>query len=312
MDAAPDASDDPRGCAITSLDYQRSPTTLVLALPNSLTLNVPLEIAGGRTGFEATRSSLLEGLAQTDPRTYVGLAQYPFHDDCTMSSVLAAKELRDSQHQDVLTALLTDEATPTGPSSTTALLEAAVSAIPAVPFTFPVILLFLDGAPVRGFECGDGPEALAELEAQLRRVVEDGIADVLFIAAPGSGAGNLARELSDAMGCADCAFDFSSEPDFGPRFQETWQPSVSLSLLCDFVVPPSPEDGAPRSLADVTITVTIDENPPEVLPRHQDCSGRPGFTVSELEQRIAICPATCGRLADAFSGNVRLSICVEP
>jgi hypothetical protein len=308
IDASPDAPDQTAPCVVTSLDTKRIASEILFAVPTSDAMSRRLD--DGRTAYEATAASLTEVLRSLDPRSYAGLALNPADGQCGSTGTISSGRLdRDDQLESLVSALA--EVDLRGSMSVLSLLRTASVSRASLPSPRSVLAVFLDGSSVLDFECEGGPAALEKVAAELASLADQGVARTMFVAAPGSNAGDQARALAELGGCPDCSLDYSDLPDFADEF-------VGLMTLPGKVEPcalplPPPPDGTTLDLASVTLVATFDDSPRYRVPRLDECGDAPGFTVSDDGTHLVLCPVTCERVLDAFSTHFALtSDCTAP
>jgi hypothetical protein len=301
VDASDDAPDETTPCLVTSFETRRTAREIIFGVPASDAMNRILE--DGRTAYEATAASLTEIFERLEPRDYVGLELNPDLGDCGSTNSVTSMRLDQDDQLARLTATLA-RFEPWGAASVLSLLRSASVSRASYANQTTVVVVFLDGAPVLDFECEGGPAALEKVAAELASLADQGVARTVFVAAPGSNAGDQARALAELGGCPDCFVDYSDIPNFADE-------SFGLMTLpgeiepCGFPLP-SPPEGESLDLASVTLVATFDDSPRERIPRLDDCADAPGFTLSD-DGYVTLCPTTCDRMLDAFSTHFGLT-----
>ncbi len=302
-----DADEPFMSCASTTLGFGEYPAQFVFAVPRSAAMSAPLSSDDPRTRFEVTASALLstfeQGLAA---RSNVGLVLSPHVDEvCSHVREVPSAPL-DADGQFALLSKALADGPSVGSSSVAMELRAAIDQLAFVPNAEArVLVLFVDDEAALS-SCAEGPE-LDDVLAEVRDLWEQGAARPYFVAAPGSGAGELVRAFAVQAGCEECWDDLTMEPEFA----EGWlQRLVSLQtddFTCSFVVPTPPgEDWL--DFDEFIITATFDDGSTETLERGADCSGDAGFVVSEESRSFEFCPSTCERLITSLPGSLRVEI----
>jgi hypothetical protein len=306
----PDAPDAPDTCAATSVSFGRLPRQLHFAVPRSAAMGARVSADDPRSRYEATTSALLSVLEELDPGTLVGLTLTPNEDGCEWFTGLYPTPLDEGQLERLASMLA--ENPPSSEASSLAL--ALWGSYDAFDFIAPgdrTIVVFLDDPDAASKTC-DEPYSYGEVMETARQQYERGEARPTFVAVPGSEAGELARLLAAEAGCNDCWEDFSYEPLFAERLLELVEPIVAIDYSCDLPLPASSE-GSPLDLEAITMTASYEDGSAQTFPRVHECGDGPGFTVSEQQQRLSLCPATCADLTGTARGTLEITIdCGEP
>jgi hypothetical protein len=300
------APDDAGACLSASLSLERQAIEVLFAVSTSEGMSRRLD--DGRTAYEATAASLAEVFRRYRPRQYVGLALNPEAKDCGSTQAVASGRLdRDGQSDRLIEAL--GNVTLGGSTSLVALLQSLGSLRAPVPNPHTAVAVFLDGTSESDSVC-DGPDALERVAEAAKSLTDQGVGRVVFVAAPGSGAGERARALAEATDCPTCFFDYSDLPDFAEAAAPLG-PFAGDIDACDFPLPPTLE-GEELDLASLALVAAFDGAPGERIPRVEACGDAPGFIVTDLRM-LVFCPATCEPLLDAFHARLELtSECPTP
>jgi hypothetical protein len=268
----------------------RSEVALVAPTGASMSDVIP---GDGRTRWEATRSSLEQFVGSVDETRYsVGLILSPASGGCSpgLSAPLAPL---DEQNL-VLEALASIEE-PGGAGSLEEALAAGIDMLADRPReSRRTVVLLVEAEPTLAPGCVEDADARQAVIDAVRHATLDLGIDVLPVGLPGSEAAN---DTLTAIGvyagtCSTgplCFVDARAQPDFGDLLARHVAPTAA-DVVCEIPFASLP-GGVPPSPDASTLVMTLDDRPPELVPRVEACELSLGW---ELVDGLArFCPATC-------------------
>jgi hypothetical protein len=298
-----------RSCAAETISAEPPKEGAILAVPTSAVMSAtpPGET---RTRFDATRDSIVASFDGVSLSPYIGLVLSPDgEENCLRTTTVEAEPVARGDQRKRLVAELEAVTEPAGTASLLWQLRYARSLAVALPSdVHTALVLFMDGAPEDDLGCS---ATLETLSGELTAVLEAGDQTPYLVATPGSDAGELARTLAERIGCPDCALDFSAERDFAQSLSLILAGNRAASLVCDFPIP-VPAGGGQLDIDSVTVSLSLNEGAPEVLPRRTECGEADGYTIEGDQSRIFLCPTTCAQVHASFMPTLTIDACAKP
>jgi hypothetical protein len=313
------------------------PSSLMLVVDVSLSMNDTTDTTGRRTKWDITREALTNALNALPPETQVGLLLYPNQSPSTGSTaqevsacvnvgaLVSPSALGNGargHRQDLINALDTADVrdgrgTPTHDALATAYDAFAQSGLTANGF----VVLITDGQPniMRGcIASGNGggfqdvdPEPIV---AEAADASSRGIS-TFVIGSPGSEQGRewLSRAAQAGgtayAGCSDtgpdyCHFDMTTEPDFSAALNQALAQIAGSVISCSYPIP-EPPPGETLDLDKVNIVYTAGGGSVLILRNDQaDCAV--GWQYTADGTGIDLCSETCTSATQESAATVEL------
>jgi von Willebrand factor type A domain-containing protein len=308
---------DGQACAGQTAGAEAAPSVLQLVVDTSGSMDQSAPGARG-SKWTATRSALLDAIADMPEDTSVGVIFYPNVDNnddqpCIQRETavpLAALAADGSQQRQRIQRAFQRQrpsgGTPTHDAYQYAVSDMAASA--AVGSRF--IVLITDGIPTYSLGCSgtgqpDNPVDSTPLIEAAREAALGGIR-TFVIGSPGSDdgreslsrmaeAGGTARPGCSNSGPNYCHFDMTREADLSASLTNTLGIIAGVALGCRYSVP-IPPNGATLDPGKVNVLFTDPDGVQELIGQSVDNGCSEGWQYSEDQSQIRLCTNTCDRV----------------
>lgn len=337
-------------CAGWAAEPEPYPSSIMMVVDISSSMNDTTPATGGQTKWEVTRDALQEAVETLPGTLTVGMVMYPNKDtsaarteefkdasECVNDDEIVPFNLlgdADSGHRTLIDNALENaflfSSTPTHDAYFTALEEVKAANIPGNPF----MLLITDGQPTLSRGCIGEPDLTPSRDPQpiideIAAAKADGISTFL-IGSPGSeqnvGSGDDARwwlsEAAEAGGTSaggDCShsgvpychFDMVEEDDFSASLRGALANIAGQVLDCDYTLP-EPPAGQELDLRNINIVLTAPDSGDQTLVL-RDAAGEgcdEGWYLSQ--NRVHLCEETCDEVLATTGTSLKIHFGCEP
>jgi hypothetical protein len=285
--------------------------------------------AGERSKWEITEEALNQAIERMPDLAAVGITYYPngntSGDQCFVPEVgVPIAPLSAAQRRRVTQAnarVSPEGGTPTHAAYAFGLNELNATDRPGAKF----MLLITDGIPTFTLECAGNGRERVDGAPLVAAVAAAASADVrtFVIGAPGSeeareelsqmaSGGQTARVPCSNDGSPFCHFDMTEEPDFADALSRALGEITTMTLGCDYAVPPPPP-GLQLKLNE--LRVWFEDSAGTVTEFSADTSGdcASGWQISSDGRTLHLCPSACDLVQSGISaeGAARVQIQLE-
>lgn len=339
-------------CAGWSAEPEPLPSSIMLVVDISSSMNSRTDATGGRTKWEVTREALEGAVDDLPPTVTVGMVMYPNKN---------TEAVRDANFKDASSCVNTDEIVPFGVlgqagsdhrqridemfqsatlHSSTPTHDAYATALEVVrdanlPGNETFMLLITDGQPTLSQGCIGEPDLTPSRDPQpiideIADAADDGI-KTFIIGSPGSeenvGSGEDARywlsEAAEAGGTSlggDCShsgvpychFDMVEEDDFSAALRGALAAIAGQVVSCEYPLP-EPPPNQDLDLANINIVMTAPGGDEATLVL-RDSAGSSCDEGWYLsgDQEVVMCEQTCDQLLSMTGSSIEVHFGCEP
>lgn len=338
-------------CAGWAAEPEPLPSSIMLVVDVSSSMNSTTDATGGRTKWEVTRDALQAAIDDLPASVTLGMVMYPNKNteavrndtakdasECVETGAIVPFEnlgAPGSDHRERITDLFDNatlhSSTPTHDAYATALEVVRDANLPGNTF----MLLITDGQPTLARGCiGEPslspPSPPEPIIAEIADAFDDGIRTFL-IGSPGSeenvGTGDDSRwwlsEAAEAGGTSlggDCShdgvpychFDMVEEDDFSAALGAALANIAGQVVSCEYTLPEPPE-GKELDLQNINLVLTPANGEESILVL-RDAAGSScdeGWYMSG-DQEVVMCEDTCDDVLSTIGSSIKIHFGCEP